>query len=462
MPGRLWQSAKWRALALRDGYPSFADYRTLLRQERMSRAELDELRRVKTRRLVETCLRDVPYYGELMHAAGLRAEAIQGPKDLGVLPLLDKPIIRREGRRLLNQSAPPSSYYAHTTSGSTGMPLDFFRGREYDRLAVMAGNMRAWSRMGWRPGDAMARFWSPRHDEEPGPGAIGRLRRGIRRWLEPPDEVFSAYTTSPAEMETWIPRIRALRPPFLYGYATILTLFANFLAGKGQRLLGVRGIASTGESLLPAHRRLILEVCPGAVVVDMYGSREIPGIASECRAGTMHINSDLVHVEHLPMPHEPGRHRLVITALDNTVHPFIRYDIGDYGSPLDGSCSCGLAFPGMRWEVAKILDSLVSPEGRIMYGGWFEGLMYRVRGVHAYQFRQTTPTDITLFVVPTGEFDDSTRLHLAGLQAQIRSEFSATAVLRIERVDSIPLTATGKHRFVVSDVRHPAVPDPPA
>ena len=452
---RSWRFAKWYLLALRDGTPDFSLDRLLQRQEKMSSGQIEVLRTAKTRRLVDECLRNVPYYRELMRRAGLDPRAVRGPQDLAVLPLLDKPTIRREGRRLLNEAADPADYFAHTTSGSSGMPLDFYRGKEYDRLANGAANMRAYRRMGWRPGDVMARFWSPPHDE-PAPMGAGRaLRRALRRWLEPDDPLFSAYAVSRVEMEGWLDRLRAARPRFLYGYGSVLSLYASYLHSRGLSFDGVRGIASTAEALIPAARALLGEVFHGAMVIDVYGSREIPGIACECRLGNMHVNSDLVHVEYLPVPGDPGRRRLVITALDNTVFPFIRYDIGDHGSPLEEPCRCGLPFPAMRWGLGKLIDSLLSPEGRLMYGGWFEGLMYRVRGIHEYQFRQKQADEITLYIVPTDEFGDETREHLKGVEREIRRDFSPRIRLRVETVASIPLTPAGKHRFVICEVRRP-------
>src|SRR5258706_391867 len=125
---RSWSFAKWYVLALRDGHPDFSLDRLLQRQQRMSIEQIEALRAAKTRRLVDECLRNVPYYRDLMRQAGLDPRRVSGPKDLEVLPLLDKPIIRRQGRRLLNEASDPSTYYPHTTSGSSGMPLDFYRG----------------------------------------------------------------------------------------------------------------------------------------------------------------------------------------------------------------------------------------------------------------------------------------------------------------------------------------------
>lgn len=91
---RWWHFAKWQVLAWRDGYPDFAAYRTLLRQERMTDDEIEALRLTKTRRLVAECLQNVPYYRDLLRAAGITPESVRSPRDLEVLPLLNKEIIR--------------------------------------------------------------------------------------------------------------------------------------------------------------------------------------------------------------------------------------------------------------------------------------------------------------------------------------------------------------------------------
>jgi phenylacetate-CoA ligase len=449
---RWWRFAKWRLLARHDGFPDFALYRQLLCQERMTRPQLDAVRLAKTRRLVEECLRNVPYFAELLRAARISPDTVRGPHDLEALPLLDKPIIRAQKMRLLNQAAAPSSYAPHTTGGSTGNPLDFYRGHEYTTL-MAAANMRSFRRIGWRPGDTLARFWAAHAPLEPPTGLGGRVRRGVRHWLEPPEILFNSYATSQHDMEGWVGRMRTLRPRFFCGYASNLTLFARFLAERGIHFDGVRGIVSTALALFPSDRQLLQEVFPQARIIDMYGSREIPGIATECERGTMHINDDLVHVEHLPVPGEPGRYRLIVTALDNTVFPFIRYDIGDLGAPLADPCPCGLPFSAIQWGFGKVLDSFVSPEGRVMTGGFFEDLMYGVTGVHAYQFRQTTATEIVLYVVPSETFGPATAQHFAGVEQQIHSSFSPRARLRVEAVPSIPPTPSGKHQFVVSEVR---------
>jgi phenylacetate-CoA ligase len=448
---RVWRAWKWGVLARRDGYPDFRLDRMLARQERLSQTQLQLLRRDKARRLVRTCLENVPYYGDLLRDLRVGPEDLQGPEDLRALPLLTREIVTREKPRILNRSLRPDEYYPHSTGGSSGTPLEFYRGYDYDRLAVAAGNMRAWRRMGWRPGDAMVRFWMTH--AAVAPGAIGsRLRAGIRRWLSPPEMTFDPLDASPAIVSGWVDRIASFGPCFLYGYGSLLALVARDASRRGLQLPAVRGIASTAEALFASDREMLRRACPGAPIIDIYGSREVPGVAAECSRGTMHLNTDLVDVEFLP-DGDAGRHRLVLTSLDNLAFPFLRYDIGDRGEPLDAACGCGLPFPGMRWGIGRVVDLFVTPDGREIYTGPLEELMYGIRGVHRYQFLQETPDRIVVSLVPTEGFDASSRAHLDRVCQRIGILFGPEARFEVRIVPDIPPTRSGKHLYFVSRVR---------
>jgi phenylacetate-CoA ligase len=452
---RAWRAFKWSLLARRDGYPDFKIDRELSRHERFSQDELAALRRDKTRALVRACLDSIPYYGDLMRAAGIDPARIEGPEELQVLPLLDKAIIRREKSRLLNRSAHPGEYHPHGTSGSTGAILEFFRGYDYERIAVAGANFRAWRRMGWQPGDALGQFWSLHGDAAPETKGLGRLRRAVRRWLEPPGALFDPFDNTPAILDGWIERIRASGPEYFYGYGTVVTLLAYHLKNRGLTLDRVRGIATTAEAIPPHARAAMQQAFPRAVIIDIYGSREVPGVSAECRLGAMHVNSDLVHIEFLEDRQAQGGSRLVLTSLDNRIFPFIRYDIGDEGSPAEKPCPCGLPFPSFRFGPGRVIDSFVMPDGRILYGGFLEDLMAEVPGVRRYQFLQKTPGEVVVFVIPDGMFGDESRAALERARRKAVEGFGAGVTLEVRLVESIPLTRSGKHLYLVSLVRNP-------
>jgi phenylacetate-CoA ligase len=452
---RAWRAFKWSLLAHHDRYPDFAIDRQLCRQERFTVAELAVVRRDKTRALVRACLESIPYYGDLMRAAGITPERVEGPEDLQRLPLLDKEIVRREKDRMLNRAARPEDYHPHTTAGSTGSGLDFYRGYDYERIAVAGANLRAWRRMGWRPGEPLGPFWMLHGDSLPEASGFGRLRRAARRWLTPPGEMFDPFDNSPAVLDGWVERIRASGPDYFYGYGSVVTLLAYHLRNRGRTLDRVRGVATTAEAMLPHARAVLQQACPRATIIDIYGSREVPGVSAECRLGVAHVNSDLVHVEFLPDPRAQGGSRMVLTSLDNRIFPFIRYDIGDEGRPAETPCACGLPFPPYRFGPGRIIDSFVTPDGRILYSGPFEDLMFEVPGVRRYQYLQRSAEEVTLLVVPDVRFDGESRAALERTRIKGAELFGPRVRFEVRLVDGIPLTRSGKHLYMVSLVRNP-------
>jgi phenylacetate-CoA ligase len=301
----------------------------------------------------------------------------------------------------------------------------------------------------------MVRLWLVSHGPQP-PEAQGGWRGRLRRWLAPPEIVLDPLDASPASVTAWIERIRDFGPCYLYGYGSLLTLLGRELERRGERLERVRGIASTAEALFPAERAALGRACPAAVIIDVYGSREVPGVAAECARGTMHVNSDLVHVEFVPDERLPTGHRLVLTALDNRTFPFIRYDIQDEGAPLPSACRCGLPFPAIAWGHGRVVDFFLTADGRLIYTGLIESLMYGLQGVHRYQFLQETPERIVLSIVPTAGFGAGTRAHLHRVRAGVEPVFGPGARLEIRMVREIPPTRAGKHLYFVSRVRHAA------
>ena len=91
----------------------------------------------------------------------------------------------------------------------------------------------------------------------------------------------------------------------------------------------------TSEMLFEVDK-ILLENQLGVPIVNEYGCSEAGVIAFTNPHGEWEVDSKTLFVEILdeadkPLPlGEEGR--IVITSLHNIAHPFIRYEIGDYGS----------------------------------------------------------------------------------------------------------------------------------
>lgn len=128
-------------------------------------------------------------------------------------------------------------------------------------------------------------------------------------------------------------------------------------------------------------REVIADLCAffNAKYVDHYGMLETWTVAMSCRHGLLHINEHNVYVEIIDDAGQPVRlgeaGRLVVTSLQETLLPFIRYVTDDFGKFVKKRCNCQLGtkalvlIEGRSWALIKGVP------GRIFGTGLFRGVL---------------------------------------------------------------------------------------
>jgi phenylacetate-CoA ligase len=408
----------------------------------------EEVRRhqfAKLTALVAHAERHVPYYRTLFRSLGITSRDIRTWNDFRALPILTKDIIREHQAALVRDDVPLESLHAHFSGGSTGMPLRFYRSREY-MAASDAGTYRNLQQCGWQPGEMIAFFWGGNEKLY----AMSRLEFEARQLLRRMYQL-DPFHAGEGEMANWARRLRRVRPRVALGYASTIARFAAFLETTRETVDGLKGVFTTAEKLYRPQREAIERVFR-CKVFDCYGSSEIQNIAAECRQGHMHVNADFVVLEEQP-GHVDGPKPFLLTSLWNLSMPFIRYRNEDCGYLSDEQCSCGNHFPLMQLEIARTSDNFVFPNGRVVHGEFFTHLMYGSDGIQSFQFHQTEPDHIVLWIVP-GSGDAQSR-HARSVDAirQVQAICPTHPVhVEVREVDAIPLSSAGKHRFTRSDV----------
>ena len=92
-------------------------------------------------------------------------------------------------------------------------------------------------------------------------------------------------------------------------------------------------------------------------------------------------------------------------------------------------------------------DFFTTPAGKRIHGEWFTHLFYGRTGVERFQVHQRS---LTLVEVRT--VGSATEADLAPLLGKMREALGEGVTVVWQRVDDIPLTRAGKHRFTLSDV----------
>jgi phenylacetate-CoA ligase len=407
-----------------------------------SEVQGNQLRRLS--RLLAHAEERVPYYRELFRSLKITSQDIRSITDLAQLPVLTKDIVRERWRDLVRDDVPLESLSKHHSGGSTGVPLTFYRDRMYMDMSE-AGTFRNFAQAGWRPGEMIAFFWGSNDRLQQMSRAEFELRQRLRRMYQ-----FDPFHSGEEQLREWLKKWPSIKPSIILGYASTIGRFAQHIEAEGASVAPLRGVFSTAERLYPIQRKLIERVF-GCRVYDCYGSSEVQNISSECPLGNMHVNADYVVLE-VGHRNNADAHPFLVTSLLNYAMPFIRYANEDCGGLVHDVCSCGNNFPLMRLNVARVSDNFVFPDGKVVHGEFFTHLMYGSEGIKTFQFHQTRPDHITLWIVPGSGDSDVRRTTIDNAVRQIRELTQKSITVEIREVPVIPLSSAGKHRFTRSDV----------
>jgi phenylacetate-CoA ligase len=417
----------------------------------LNRDELQALQRAKLQRLVEYAYQYVPYYRRIFDEVGFMPSELRlDLAHLSKLPILTKTVIRENQNDLLTTEPYRRRQMSKlSTSGSTGQPLIFKQDTEF-RDSVTADIQRHMGWAGWKLGDLQALIW--------GAGYKTNLWNRLRTRLI--DRVWNriqlnAYVMTDERMTAFAERICRENPRILFGYATCVYRFAQFISRSHYTGITFDGIFSSAEMLLPSVKNFI-EATFSCSVFNRYGTRELGGVACECEAHTgLHVSAENNYVEILQdrypiVPGEVGE--IIVTNLNNLGMPFIRYSIGDAGAwYTDETCSCGRESSMLKNIEGRIGDSLITRDGNKVWSGVFSAVFNWLThpAIIQYQIVQKSLNKIAVRLVLDGDMPQST---LDKISQAIQVIFGDDIVVDFEFLDEIPLLPSGKHQYVMSEL----------
>lgn len=427
------------------GHNTVAVRRELEESQWWSRVQLEELRLVRLRALLQQAYRHVPYYRQVLDEAGMVDGAIDALSDLQKLPLLTKALIRANSENLKSTQARGLSRF--NTGGSSGEPLIFWIGKQRVSHDV-AAKWRATRWWGVDIGDREAVVWGSPIEL----GAQDRLRVLRDRLMR--TQLLPAFEMSEAKLDDFIASLRRVRPRMVFGYPSSISVIARHAAARAQRLddLGCKVVFVTSERLYD-HQRAAIEQAFACPVANGYGGRDAGFIAHQCPAGGMHITAEDIIVEIID---EAGQvlpvgqaGEVVVTHFATGDYPFIRYRTGDVATLDDRSCSCGRGLPLLKEIQGRTTDFVMAADGTLMHGLSLIYVIRDIAGVENFRIVQESLRETSVQLVTNREFADENIRHIErGLQQRL----GAAVNVRVECVAHIPREASGKYRYVMSRV----------
>ncbi len=403
----------------------------------LSPAEIERYQWQDLKSLLEHSYKNVPFYRRRFDSIGLNLHDIRSMDDFHKIPILKKADIQQNLDAMKATNCPAEQIIRDATGGSTGQPLVFYRDLNAKAwIDAAALRFRRW--MGYGPESKLALIWGADRD-------VPESYPPNQRWL-------NSFNCSDEQIEKFVAELVQWKPDAIRAYASSLYMVASYIKSKGLQAPHPKAIESAAEKLWDWQRKVVEQVF-GCKVFEMYGSREIPSLACECECHNgMHIFSDLRLIEVIKdgRPAKPGEEgSIIVTDLVNYGMPFIRYEIGDVGVISEENCPCGRGFGLLKEIKGRITSTIRTPDGRRIHGEYFAHLFYNVPGVKAFQVHQTKLDEVIVSVQPDKGFD---RNLIELVMRKMRLHLGDGMHVKWKCVDDIPVAASGKRHFTISDV----------
>lgn len=414
----------------------------LLQSQSWSANEIREFQEQRLKKIIRHSVETVPYYSELFNNHGIRIEDVKTVDDLKRIPILTKEIIKKEGlSRFISSTFPTNKRLQKSSSGSTGEPLFYYTTKDAYSMNI-AANLRGWYDMGFRLGDRYIKL-----SQNPRKNPLKRLQDSISNNMY--------LATNPlieSNFEFILEAIEKYKPKIIRCYPDPLLFLARHRAKSKKFNYSPLAITTTGNTLYQETREEI-ETAFGCKIFDSY-SCEGNSNVFECHTHSCYHSAEEYGITEVLDEYGAkitnGVGRLVSTDLWNLAHPFIRYDTQDFVEVASDPCICGQQHLKIIRILGRDNDVIEMESGRKFivhnFTGFFQtDIPELCRSVDQFQVIKKE-SNIIFRLVVNHNFSNSV---IAYIKNYWEKEMSAK--VKVEIVDHIPLTKSGKRRFIINE-----------
>ena len=281
--------------------------------------------------------------------------------DWNSIPVMTKRDLQQPLKERLSHAFNEKTVYINKTSGSSGDPFIFAKDKFCHAMTwAEIQNRFSWYHLDFNH-SKQARFYGIPLEKK------RYYKERIKDFFSNRYR-FSIFDLSNAAFEKNLKKFSISKFDYINGYTSAIVQFAKFLQKKNivlkQICSTLTACVVTAEMLFDEDK-VLLEKQFGVPIINEYGASELDLIAFQNPNNQWQINSETLFVEILDnnnkaLPYgEEGR--VVITALYNKAHPFIRYDIGDIGVISKEST---LRKPFLEKLIGRTNDIVVLPSGK--------------------------------------------------------------------------------------------------
>ena len=416
---------------------------SLSRHGDLSPGELGALRDARLKMLVCHAAQYVPYYQRLFRKRGIDPAQVTTENLGSLIPVLEKSDVIADPSSFIS-SRLPAGFIRLFTSGTSGSPMPIVCTREA-RAVNYAFFQNMLERHGCSIRDRSATF-------------AGRILFSRREsevlWRKDyfgKTLLMSSYHLTNETIPGYIAALEAWNPTYIDSYPSAIGQVARYICEHRLKpKLKTRLVITSSETLSDLQRDQI-ETAFHCRVLDHYGCTEMAVSAYTRPDGRYFIEPlySIVEFDRVPLLNTAS---LICTGLLNIAMPLLRYRIGDAVS--DPQSNADQPFFNQTFEriVGREDDLVVTPDGRMI--GRLDPAFKGLDGIKQSQIIQTDIASLEVLVVATEGADRQAISDV--LTDNLLSRTSREMSVAIRFVDSIPLSASGKFKAVVSRLRRSA------
>lgn len=212
----------------------------------------------------------------------------------------------------------------------------------------------------------------------------------------------------------------------------------------------VRALIVAGEpgGSIPATRRRLSELWPGAAIFDHHGMTETGPVSHQCPAepGTLHVVENAFLAEVINAQGHPAREgevgELVLTTLERVGSPVLRYRTGDLvrPKPTQEACSCGRQTLALAGGIIGRADEMIIVRGVNIYPTAVEDVLRGFAEVAEYRVDvdgSRSLTEIKLNLEPQADCAEPAALG-ARVQETLQRVFNLRVPVTLAPTGSLP------------------------
>jgi len=347
----------------------------------------------KIRYMVDYAYNHVPFYKELFKKENIHPTDIKNAKDLNKIPLVSKEDLKNNfPDKIMSNEFDYKRCKIWDTSGSTGIPLKIAYEKKADDFA-RAVLLRSYFSLGLKYFDKWCYIAPDEFKDEKEKGYFFTEKIGF---------ISPYYISIFLPIEKKIELLKKFKPRILESLATDLYLIARYIKENNIKGINPEITISNGE-LLDDYMRNYIKNVFNVDHFDVYGCMELRRNAWECQYHEgYHIDIDSIVMQFIKdeedvSPGEKGN--IVFTGLFNYAMPLIRYDIGDVGIPSSHMCSCGRGLPMMEILKGKLMDFILTTDGKLLSPHIFKRILMETDGIELFKLVQLNKDKIKILIV---------------------------------------------------------------